>query len=222
LKFNTPKAVGHDFAAALKNESWNNLMMSSITTVGYAGAAYGIDSFLSPSTSVKTGTESKKEAKEAVELAKSALEDAKADRKNAEVKKEAATEEKKAKAEERVTEAEKTEVWAEERVETAEKKYEALSGKSLIKTSSKKGSILVNGISQLGISMGVRTAATLASATSDTFRKSVKYITPFVSGSLRGAVDYLALGKGTWRTITNSIVVTGLEYLSTAVVVGYD
>jgi hypothetical protein len=266
LKFNDPPAKKEsDIVIALKNESWNNLMMGSITAVGYAGTGYGIDSFLSPSAPAKVETappskkleakaealdEKREELNEAIGDISSTLEDAKAERKEAERDKEAEKvaamkltddAEKKEKilaAEKKVSAAERVEASVERRLEAAEKKYGALTDrynataqeaakapvstrKSII-TDSQVGSVLFNGISQLGISMGVRTAATLASATSDTFRKSVKYITPFVSGSLRGAVDYLALGKGTWRTITNSIVVTGLEYLSTAVVVGYD
>jgi hypothetical protein len=70
---------------------------------------------------------------------------------------------------------------AEKKVEqaekTLEKAMEKTSGKSLIKTSSKAGCLLTNGLSQLGISMGVRTAATCASATSQTFQKNIQYIT---------------------------------------------
>jgi hypothetical protein len=113
---------------------------------------------------------------------------------------------------------------AEKKVEVAEKSLEKVlmktSGKSLV--SSKKGSVVANGLSQLGISMGTRTLATCASASSTTFQENIKYITPLVSGSLRGVVDYYLLGKSIGRTATDSMVVAGLEYLSTQVVMGYN
>ena len=176
--------------AALKNESWNNLMMSTLTAVGYTGISYGADAFLTPTPKAVEAAEKK------VEVAEKALE----------------------KADEKKVEA------AERKVEVAEKSLEKVlmktSGKSLV--SSKKGGIAANGISQLGISMGVRTLATCASASSTTFQKNVKYITPLVSGGLRGVVDYYVLGKSIGRTATDSMVVAGLEYLSTQVVMGYN
>ena len=182
---------------ALKRDSWNNFVMSTITAGAYTGVAYGIDAFTAPTTKAVVQAEKK------VETAVKTLEKVEAAPSSSDKKVEV--------AEKKVEAAEKT----------LEKAMEKTSGKSLIKTSSKAGGLLTNGLSQLGISMGTRTAATCASASSQTFQKNIQYITPLASGSLRGIVDYFLLGRNVGRTITDSMVVAGLEYASTGVVMGF-
>jgi hypothetical protein len=184
-------------AVALKSTLRNNIVMSAITAGGYTGISYGIDAYMSKSTPGAKSAEKK------VEAAEKALEKVEASPVATEAKVEA--------AERKVEAAEKT----------LEKAMEKTSGKTPIKTSSKAGSLLVNGISQLGISMGVRTAATCASASNPNFQKSVQYLVPLVSGSLRGVMDYYLFGKTAGRCVTDSMVVAGLEFASTGVVMGF-
>ncbi len=195
----TPSGAGTlpTCGSALKRDSWNNFIMSIITAGAYTGVSYGIDAFTTPTSKAVKMAEKKVEAAEKV-LEKVEASPVASDKK-VEV------------AEKKVEAAEKT----------LEKAMEKTSGKSLIKTSSKAGSLLTNGLSQLGISMGVRTAATCASATSQTFQKNIQYITPLASGGIRGVVDYYLLGKSVGRTITDSMLTAGLEYASTGVVMGF-
>lgn len=194
----TPEGAGvvPTCKTALKKDSWNNFIMSVITAGAFTGVSYGVDKFMSSSTPAVKAAEKK------VESAEKILE---------QFEEKGASEKKVEQAEKKVEQAEKT----------LEKALEKKSDKALIKTSSKTTSLVVDGVSQLGISMGVRTAATCASATSETFQKNVKYITPFASGGIRGVVDYYLMGRNVGRTITDSLVVAGLEYASTGIVMGF-
>lgn len=188
--------------SALKADSWNNFVMSAITAGAYTGISFGMDKVMTPATP-------------AVKKAEKKVED---------LEKEFVKVEEKAAAspspvaEKKVEAVEKKVEQAKSAVETAINKT---SSKAPLKGASKPIGIIANAASQLVVSMGVRTAATCMSATSPTFQKNIKYIVPPSSGVLRGVLDYYLFGKSVGRCAANSIVVAGLEFASTGLVMGF-
>jgi hypothetical protein len=86
----------------------------------------------------------------------------------------------------------------------------------------RKTAVVINGVSQLVISMAVRTLGTVAGSQSESFNQNLKYIIPGLSAVGRGLFDYFLMGKSVGRTVSDAVITTGLEFTGTALVLGFD
>lgn len=86
---------------------------------------------------------------------------------------------------------------------------------------SKPLEVITNMVSQMAISLTLRTLGTCSSATSPNFQIATQYIIPPLSGVARGTFDHYLFGKSIGRCAINSVIVTGLEFAATAMVAGF-